>query len=459
MGLTDNIKTTYRQASSEVKKKMDSFWAAHKVKAEQKKKDLDAGKITEKQYRDWLQGQVFTGKRWQEKLDDITQTYVGADEKARQIIGGTTKNVFVNFANSTARDIEKKVGGGVSFDLYDKHTVERLLQENPKLLPEWKINKPKDYRWNHERVQNSVMQGIIQGESIPDIAKRLTGELSASNARHMVLFARTAITGAQNAGRMDMLHQAQDMGIVVKKKWLAAHDDRVRDAHAELDGQVVDVDEPFHSELGDIMYPGDPNADPANVYNCRCTLVYVYEKRQEEENTKTSFEGGESSGSEQGNDGAIALQNTRFIHYEALEEYKRANTPGVGTLSREKGEKQHNKIHEIETAQALIEQLGGDVVLLDNSGRQSMRDCIWNGETWEIKKATTAHAAGKRTEVGLGQIAQTGGNLIIDCWDDDYETSERNVISKLNALAVPPLDVIIMHKGKVKRIIRLRAKK
>ena len=40
-----------------------------------------------------------------------------------------------------------------------------------------------------------------------------------------------------------------------------------------LDGQLADVDKPFHSELGDIMYPGDPEADPANVYNCRCTLA------------------------------------------------------------------------------------------------------------------------------------------------------------------------------------------
>ncbi len=79
---------------------------------------------------------------------------------------------------------------------------------------------------------------------------------------------------------MERLHEAQDMGIVVKKKWLAAHDDRVRDAHAELDGQEVGIDEPFHSSLGDIMYPGNPTADPALVYNCRCTLTYVYDVKK-----------------------------------------------------------------------------------------------------------------------------------------------------------------------------------
>ena len=54
-----------------------------------------------------------------------------------------------------------------------------------------------------------------------------------------------------------------------------AHERIGRTAHAHrlLDGQLADVDKPFKSELGDIMYPGDPTADPSNVYNCRCTIA------------------------------------------------------------------------------------------------------------------------------------------------------------------------------------------
>ncbi len=102
-------------------------------------------------------------------------------------------------------------------------------------------------------------------------------DLATSIARKMDNFARTAVTGAQNAGRIDRMHQAQEMGIRVRKKWLAAHDDRVRDSHAELDGTVVDVDEDFVTINGNhIAFPGDPSAPPEEVYNCRCTLVYVY---------------------------------------------------------------------------------------------------------------------------------------------------------------------------------------
>lgn len=272
------IGRTYRQAAKEIDQKMRSFWESHKVISERMLKDVQDGKITQQDYKDWLRNQVFRGERWKAKLDEITKTYIEADEKARKMVGNADRDIFVHAANWQARDTAKAINGAVSFDMYDRRTVDRLLKDDPKMLPEWKIDQKKDYIWNEKRVRNAVNQGIIQGESVYDIGKRLTSELSASNASKMNLFARTAVTGAQNAGRIERLHEAEEMGIKVRKKWLSAHDARVRDAHADLDGVEVDVDEPFHNDLGDIMYPGDPSADPANVYNCRCTLIYVYPK-------------------------------------------------------------------------------------------------------------------------------------------------------------------------------------
>lgn len=279
--LAKRIRQTYAQAAREVRQKISAFTAAHEEKSARLLQQVKDGKITEADYKSWLQGQVFIGRRWQEKLRDITQVYVDADEKARQLVGGTMQNVFVNFANETAREIEGDFHSAVSFDMYDKNTVQRLLKDDPDMLPEWKIDEPKDYTWNRQRVQNAVTQGIIQGESVDKISARLTSELAARNANKMNMFARTAITGAQNAGRIDRLHEAQQMGIKVKKKWLAALDDRTRDTHRDLNGVEVDVDEPFtvKDDKGieyEIDYPGDPHADPAMVYNCRCTLIYVY---------------------------------------------------------------------------------------------------------------------------------------------------------------------------------------
>ena len=63
------------------------------------------------------------------------------------------------------------------------------------------------------------------------------------------------------------------MGVRLKKRWLSTLDGRTRHAHQLLDGQVQPNEKPFQSILGDIMFPGDPNAAPSNVYNCRCTLI------------------------------------------------------------------------------------------------------------------------------------------------------------------------------------------
>jgi hypothetical protein len=46
--------------------------------------------------------------------------------------------------------------------------------------------------------------------------------------------------------------------------------------HAELDGDEVGLNEPFDSEDGPIMYPGDPSASAAMTINCRCTLIYRF---------------------------------------------------------------------------------------------------------------------------------------------------------------------------------------
>lgn len=286
------IARIYRQAAREIKEKLESFNKAHDIISDRMLQDVKDGKISERDYKDWLRNQVFIGDRWKAKLAEITKAYREADEKARKLVWEKNKDIFLHAANWQAKDTSRAVNGAVSFDMYDRKTVDRLIRDNPKMLPEWKINEKKDYIWNEKRVRNAVTQGILQGESVYDIGKRLTTELAASNASKMDMFARTAVTGAQNAGRIERLHEAQEMGIKVRKKWLSSHDKRVRDAHIALDGDEKDIDEPF-TVTGDdgitykIDYPGDPNADPAMVYNCRCTLIYVYPKYEKaKEETK-----------------------------------------------------------------------------------------------------------------------------------------------------------------------------
>ena len=86
--------------------------------------------------------------------------------------------------------------------------------------------------------------------------------------------ARTAVTGAENAGRIDSYVRAEKMGIKLKQMWLATLDGRTRDSHVIMDGQQQEVGKRFSNGC---RYPGDPQGAPAEVYNCRCTLVAIVE--------------------------------------------------------------------------------------------------------------------------------------------------------------------------------------
>ena len=274
--LRGKIQRVYAQAENELTKKIEQFTKRYEEQDKIKRKQLAAGEITQQQYESWMRGQVFRGERWQSVKQAAVDQIYKANQSATGMMNGERKALFQESANYSAFQIEKGTHGAISFDLYDNASVTRLLKDDPKMLPDLKIGKRKDESWNGRGIQNAITQGIIQGESIPQIAKRISRETGERNRAAMTRQARTAMTGAQNAGRMAAMHDAKEMGIKVKKKWIATLDSKTRDTHAELDGQEVDEDQPFEVNGMQIMYPGDPNADPSLVYNCRCTLGWSY---------------------------------------------------------------------------------------------------------------------------------------------------------------------------------------
>lgn len=274
--LKRKVTSVYKQAYKEVADKGKEYTKKHEARAKKYSQMVKDGKMSKADYDAWMQGQVFQGKQWEAKKKQMQDSLYHADLTAQKMIDDSRYRVFAEGANYTTRKIKSDTGIGASFRLYDEQTVKRLVKDKPELLPPGKVGKDKAYKWYSKRIQSSITQGILQGEDITQIAQRIGRQTGQSELSTTLRHARTAFTGAQCAGRMEGLHEAQKMGIRVQKQWLATKDSRTRDAHIDLDGQIVDVDEPFESELGPIMYPGDPDADPANVWNCRCTLTYVY---------------------------------------------------------------------------------------------------------------------------------------------------------------------------------------
>ena len=270
--LERRIQKVYKEAQMDLTAKARQFFDKFEVKAQALRKQVETGEITEAQYQAWLRGQVFQGKQWQDKLTQITDTVVNADKVAQKITNGEVFGVFANNATWQSYLLEKGAGLDFGFGLYDSSTVARLLREQPNLLPPKRVDIPKDRRWSKAKISQQITQGIIQGESLDQIAARLqrvTG-MAQNFARTN---ARTAMTGAQNAGRQESLNRAAGMGIKTRKEWLATLDGHTRVQHAKLDGVAVEIDEDFEVDGYRIGYPGDPHAAPEMVYNCRCTMI------------------------------------------------------------------------------------------------------------------------------------------------------------------------------------------
>lgn len=272
------LSRVYHQAERDIAEKLKDWQERHAKREAMYRQQLADGKITQADFDAWMRGQVFQEKQWKARQEQIRQTLLNADREAARIVNEGKLGVFADNANYIGWQLERGAGVNTGFTMYDQNTVARLIKSDPQILPKARPGVPKDkaYTYYNKLMNSAITQGIVQGESIRDIAKRVARVTGESSYKSALRNARTAYTGAQNAGRIEGLHQAQELGIKVKKQWMATLDGKTRDAHADLDGQIRDVDEPFEVDGMEIDYPGDPTADPSLVYNCRCTLAYIY---------------------------------------------------------------------------------------------------------------------------------------------------------------------------------------
>lgn len=269
------IAEIYSRAGKEVEKRATTYFKKFSAADKAKKALVDAGKLTDAEYKAWRQRQIMMGERWGWLRKQTAKNLNEANNIAVDYLNSKIPRVYAVNYNAVVGEVNRQIVGahGVSFEMVDAATVKNLATTDKTLLPYKIVDNVKDVRWNTQKVNSEILQGILQGDSIDDLAKRLR-HVTEMNEASSVRNARTAITSAENKGRMDMMRDAEDKGVQTKKVWIATSDDRTREAHAELDGQEAWIDEPFENELGKIMYPGDPDADPGNTYNCRCSLGY-----------------------------------------------------------------------------------------------------------------------------------------------------------------------------------------
>lgn len=254
-----------KQVEAEVQDKWNDYQEAKALG------DKSLERKTGMAYRQAVEGKTLMDDYYKGMIDEVTTQLAHVNETAVAYVNGELPEIYAVNLNG-ANEFIKGYVTGYQFNLIDKNVARNLIMGNKKYMDYFKqVDIPKDKRWNKKLIHSQMTQGILQGESIPKLAKRFQ-HVTKSNMESAVRNARTMTTGIENRGRSDGFDRAQERGIVINDVWIATSDNRTREWHLELDGVEKPHGEPFINEYGEIRYPGDPSAHPANIYNCRCSL-------------------------------------------------------------------------------------------------------------------------------------------------------------------------------------------
>ena len=274
--LEAEIDAEYTAAGKEVAEAADAFFREFELEDAKYAEAVDKGEMSAKAYQRWRRSKLARGEGYRQMREDIAARIRDAAQIAAAYVDDTLPAVFALNRTYAAYAIERagaNLGVGTSFSIYSEDVVRRLIVEHPELLPNYPrrraLDVPKELRWLREKISSQVLHGILGGETIPKIASRMV-DVVGMDKNVAIRNARTAVTSAENGGRMDTYDAAEAMGIRLQKEWMATHDTRTRESHGRIDGERVDKDAAFSNGC---RYPGDPNGAPEEIYNCRCTMV------------------------------------------------------------------------------------------------------------------------------------------------------------------------------------------
>lgn len=283
--LEERIAEEYAIATRDMQEKIIAYWKKFEAGIAEQKKLLEAGKISKKEYTDWVYRHTMMGKQWEAMRDVLAEDLEHANEIALKIARGTMADVYALNANYSTYQIEHDGKIDTGFTLCNHDAAELILKEQDiELMPGPSTKKAAEIaanesmQWNRRKIESAVLQGILQGEGTLEVAQRLRS-VATMNYNASVRYARTMTTNIQNAGRYESFRRAKGLGVDLTIEWQATLDGRTRHEHRLMHGQRREVDEPFIVDGIRIMWPaqsfGPESSDIPQrmIWNCRCTLL------------------------------------------------------------------------------------------------------------------------------------------------------------------------------------------
>ena len=112
-------------------------------------------------------------------------------------------------------------------------------------------------------INGIITDGYRDGWGINDVTNKINTRFDQLETWEAQRIARTEIHGSHMKG---VMKSYEDMGVEYTQ-WASAHDNRTRDTHIEIDGEIIPFGGVFSNGL---RYPGDTNGAISEWINCRC---------------------------------------------------------------------------------------------------------------------------------------------------------------------------------------------
>lgn len=220
------------------------------------------------------------------QANPLTQSKAYQLEFQKQLekqISGIIDNLQGKNFTSVADYLQKSYTNGFVGNMYDMQgqgvplvlpiDQRQVLQAVEKTGDGFKLSNKLGVSTNElkKQVQQELSRGLATELSYADIARNIS-EYGLSNMHRSLNIARTEGHRVQNTARMDSMQAAKEKGADIVKQWDCTLDGKTRPEHAELDGQIRELDEDF--TIGSYSAPcpgmfGDPYMD----CNCRCAML------------------------------------------------------------------------------------------------------------------------------------------------------------------------------------------
>lgn len=114
------------------------------------------------------------------------------------------------------------------------------------------------------QINQIITDGYRSGKGINDVANSLNQRFDQLTSWESKRIARTEIHNSHNTAVMDTYKELD----VEYTMWVAAEDERTRDSHLEINGEIIPMGGTYSNGLA---FPGDTNGDIEEWINCRCS--------------------------------------------------------------------------------------------------------------------------------------------------------------------------------------------